>query len=110
MGESTAPAVEFLAAGGSDAARAHALLNGVMHGLVDTLVASTDAQVWRGGIETARLEAAMLISNLVAFTSGRRVTKKIMGWQEIGPDQLAAVRRSIARQVDALVAVVPGDE
>ena len=143
-------AVEFLAAGGSDAARAHALLNGVMHGLVDTLVASTDAQVWsgfvaremhapgeafavlyerlwqpgtelaaqlihaarggRGGIETARLEAAMLISNLVAFTSGRRVTKKIMGWQEIGPDQLAAVRRSIARQVDALVAVVPGDE
>ncbi|MEC7160402.1 MAG: TetR family transcriptional regulator, partial [Pseudomonadota bacterium] len=37
MGESTAPAVEFLAAGGSDAARAHALLNGVMHGLVDTL-------------------------------------------------------------------------
>ena len=28
MGESTAPAVEFLAAGGSDAARAHALLDG----------------------------------------------------------------------------------
>ena len=149
MGESTAPAVAFLAAGAA-MAREHSLLHVVLLGLVDSLVASYVAQVWsgfvaremhapgeafavlydrlwqpgtelaaqlihaarggRGGIETARLEAAMLISNLVAFTSGRRVTKKIMGWQEIGPDQLAAVRRSIARQVDALVAVVPGDE
>ncbi|WP_369027195.1 CerR family C-terminal domain-containing protein [Qipengyuania sp. RANM35] len=51
-----------------------------------------------------RLDALMLISNLIAFTNGRRVSKSIMKWRDIGPEQLVAVRRSISRQVDALVA------
>jgi len=59
--------------------------------------------------EDARLEALMLISNLIAFTNGRRVSKAIMGWADIGPDQVAAVRRSIARQIDALVAARAGE-
>ena len=41
---------------------------------------------------------------MIAFTSGRRVSQAIMGWNEIGAEQVAAVRRSITRQVDALVA------
>ena len=54
--------------------------------------------------EDARLDALLLIANMIAFTSGRRVSQAIMGWNEIGAEQVAAVRRSIARQVDALVA------
>lgn len=56
------------------------------------------------GGEEARLDALLLIANMIAFTSGRRVSQAIMGWNEIGAEQVAAVRRSIARQVDALVA------
>lgn len=63
-----------------------------------------------GDLEASRLDALMLISNMVAFTSGRRVTKAIMGWQAIGPEQLAAVRRSLDRQLDALVADTSGDD
>lgn len=61
-------------------------------------------------LEAARLDALMLIANLVAFTSGRRVTKAIMDWKTIGPEQLAAVRHSLARQLDALVADTSGDD
>ncbi|QKG72007.1 CerR family C-terminal domain-containing protein [Erythrobacter mangrovi] len=59
--------------------------------------------------EDSRLEALMLISNLIAFTNGRRVSKAIMGWSDIGSEQVAAVRRSIARQIDALVAAKTGE-
>ncbi len=59
--------------------------------------------------EDARLEALMLISNLIAFTNGRRVSKAIMGWSDIGPEQVVAVRRSIARQIDALVTAKTGE-
>jgi hypothetical protein len=51
----------------------------------------------------------MLIANLIAFTNGRRVSKAIMGWSDIGPAQVAAVRRSIAHQIDALVAARTGE-
>lgn len=68
------------------------------------------ARAGRGDAEAARLDALMLISNLIAFTSGRRVSQAIMGWQAIGAGQLAAVRRSLARQLDALVADISGDD
>lgn len=62
-----------------------------------------------GDLAAARLDALLLIANLIAFTTGRPVSKAIMGWSTIGPDQLAAVRRSLARQLDAVVQDTSGD-
>lgn len=54
--------------------------------------------------DEAKLQAIMLISSLVAFTSGRQVSKAVMQWDEIGDTERAQVHKLTEQQIDALVA------
>lgn len=50
----------------------------------------------------SRTEAIMLISSLVAFTSEQSVAIEAMGWQEIGPSQVAIVMAALEKQINAI--------
>lgn len=75
--------------------------------------------LWRPGVEliarliarilrrppsdpAARIQALLLISSLLAFQSGRRISLRTMHWSTIGPDELAMVLSSLNAQIDAI--------
>ena len=54
-------------------------------------------------LEEARLEALLLVSNLVAFTNGRTVSMQILDWDAIGPGQLDKVKQAMEYRVNDIV-------
>jgi TetR/AcrR family transcriptional regulator, regulator of cefoperazone and chloramphenicol sensitivity len=77
------------------------------------------ANLWRPGVEivarliarilrkteidaTARVEALLLISSLLAFQSGRGVSMRIMGWKTIGSNELSLIQSHVDVHIDAL--------
>jgi AcrR family transcriptional regulator len=75
--------------------------------------------LWRPGVEliarliarilgrpqsdpSARIQALLLISSLLAFQSGRSVSLRTMHWSSIGPKELAMVLSSLDAQIDAI--------
>jgi TetR/AcrR family transcriptional regulator, regulator of cefoperazone and chloramphenicol sensitivity len=77
------------------------------------------ANLWKPGVEitarliarirgrpesdsTARIQALMLISSLLAFQSGRSIALRIMRWSIIGQKELAMVLSGIEAQIDAI--------
>jgi TetR/AcrR family transcriptional regulator, regulator of cefoperazone and chloramphenicol sensitivity len=51
---------------------------------------------------TARIQALLLISSLLAFQSGRSISLRTMHWSAIGPKELAMVLSSLNAQIDAI--------
>lgn len=49
--------------------------------------------------EKARLEALLLIANLVAFTNGRPVSMQILDWDKMGQRELEKVKQAMAQRV-----------
>ena len=77
------------------------------------------AELWRPGValvagliaaakqqsavrEAERLDAALLLSSLSVATLGGGVTKRLLGWREIGAAELDALFAAIDRRIDAL--------
>jgi len=75
--------------------------------------------LWRPGVEliarliarilgrphsdpSARIQALLLISSLLAFQSGRSISLRTMHWSSIGPKELAMVLSSLDAQIDAI--------
>jgi TetR/AcrR family transcriptional regulator, regulator of cefoperazone and chloramphenicol sensitivity len=75
--------------------------------------------LWRPGVEvtarliarirgcsepdpSARIQALLLISSLLAFQSGRTVSLRAMHWSTIGREELAMVRSAPNAQIDAI--------
>lgn len=54
-------------------------------------------------LEEARLEALLLVSNLVAFTNGRAVSMQILDWDAIGPGQLDKIKQAMNYRVNDIV-------
>ncbi len=54
-------------------------------------------------LEEARLEALLLVSNLVAFTNGRTVSMQILDWDAIGPAQLDKIKQAMDYRVNDIV-------
>ncbi len=50
----------------------------------------------------ARIQALLLISSLLAFQSGRRISLRTMHWSTIGREELAMVLSSLGLQIDAI--------
>lgn len=76
-------------------------------------------RLWRPGVETtarligrilgtserhpdARVQALLLISSVLAFQSGRRISLRAMHWTTIGPEQLAMVLAGLNSQINAI--------
>jgi AcrR family transcriptional regulator len=77
------------------------------------------ASLWRPGAEltarlvarilgspesdpTPRLQALLLISGLLAFQSGRRISLRTMNWSRIGREELMMVQSALDAQIDAI--------
>jgi TetR/AcrR family transcriptional regulator, regulator of cefoperazone and chloramphenicol sensitivity len=77
------------------------------------------SNLWRPGVEltarliarilgrpesdpTPRLQALLLISGLLAFQSGRRISLRAMNWSKIGREELVMVQFALAAQIDAI--------
>ncbi len=50
----------------------------------------------------ARIHALLLISSLLAFQSGRKISLRVMQWSKIGPKELAMIRSALDAQIDAI--------
>lgn len=76
-------------------------------------------KLWRPGVEvtelliarilgspesdpTARIQALLLISSLLAFQSGRSISLRTMHWSKIGPKELAMVLSNLDAQIDTI--------
>ncbi|TDT18156.1 TetR family transcriptional regulator [Ilumatobacter fluminis] len=72
------------------------------------LVAQLIQVMWRcepgSPSDEAQLEALLLIADLVAFTNGRPVSMQILGWDDIGPTELAQIKQAMSRRVQDLAA------
>lgn len=51
---------------------------------------------------SARIQALMLISSLLAFQSGRSISLRAMRWSEMGKKEIAMVRSVLDAQIDAI--------
>lgn len=67
--------------------------------LVALLIQAAWGEAGQKMLEEARLEALMLISNLVAFTNGRPVSMRILEWEAIGTTELEMVKQAMVRRV-----------
>jgi len=50
----------------------------------------------------ARIQALLLISSLLAFQSGRKISLRAMHWSTIGREELAMVLSVLDTQIDAI--------
>lgn len=55
-----------------------------------------------------RLDALLLLSTLLAFYNGRDAAMRIVGWDQIGPAEAAAIEEALQRIVDGLAAARQG--
>lgn len=51
---------------------------------------------------SARIQALLLISSLLAFRSGRTISLRAMHWSTIGPEELAMVLSVLVSQIDVI--------
>jgi TetR/AcrR family transcriptional regulator, regulator of cefoperazone and chloramphenicol sensitivity len=51
---------------------------------------------------TARIQALLLVTSLLAFQSRRSISLRTMHWSSIGPEELAMVLSSLDTQIDAI--------
>lgn len=54
--------------------------------------------------EAANIEALLLISSLVIFTSGREVSLKVLGWSELSTGHLETFKRILDQRIDEILA------
>jgi AcrR family transcriptional regulator len=52
--------------------------------------------------EAARIQAHLLISGLAAFQTGRRVSLRTLGWQDLGERETALIKNALFAQIEAL--------
>lgn len=52
--------------------------------------------------EADRIEAIMLITNLLAFAPGHSLPHAVVGWSDVGKKEVTAVLSSLSRQIDAI--------
>lgn len=57
-----------------------------------------------GGLRprAAQLEALLMISSLSAFGASRPVSTRLLGWEDVGPDQFGRVVANLDRRIDEL--------
>lgn len=58
--------------------------------------------------ETTRLAVFALIGQLMYFRIGQSIVTRRMGWNEIGPTEVAAISRRITRNLDAMLDMETG--
>ena len=51
-----------------------------------------------------RLLAITVLGQALVFRTARETTRRLLGWQEIGPDEIAAIKRRIHQNIRAILA------
>lgn len=109
LNPATLPLSRFMLREQAEPSRAFAMIYdaaiGRLLGLMARLVALTTGK----DAMAAKVQAMAMIGQIIAFRVAQASVQRFIGWDPIGPDQIAVIRQTILGNIDAICAALEKD-